>query len=83
LCIAAPSMVESRNPDAMGLDMPGTVTFTAALSLLTLGVLQAPDSGWGSPWVLGALAGAAAMGAAFVAIERRVANPMLDLTLFR
>jgi len=48
-----------------------------------LGVLQAPDSGWGSPWVLGALAGAALMGAAFVAIERRVAHPMLDLSLFR
>jgi hypothetical protein len=83
LCIAAPSMRESRNPDAMGLDMPGTATFTAALSLLTLGVLQAPDSGWGSPWVLCALAGAALMGAAFIAIERRVAHPMLDLSLFR
>ena len=83
LCIASMNMRESRNPDAMGLDMPGTLSFTAALSLLTLGVLQAPDSGWGSPWVLGALAGAALMGAAFVAIERRVAHPMLDLSLFR
>jgi len=83
LCIASMSMRESRNPNAMGLDMPGTLSFTAALSLLTLGVLQAPDSGWGSPWVIGALAGAALMGAAFVAIERRVAHPMLDLSLFR
>jgi MFS family permease len=83
LCIASPSMRESSNPHAMGLDVPGTVTFTAALTLLTLGVLQAPDSGWGSPWVIGALAGAALMGAAFIAIERRVAHPMLDLSLFR
>jgi MFS family permease len=83
LCIAAPSMRESRNPDAMGLDWPGALSFTAALSLLTLGVLQAPDSGWGSPWVVSLLAGAALMGAAFVAIERRVAHPMLDLSLFR
>jgi len=83
LCIAAPGMRESRNPQAMGLDMPGTVGFTGALTLLTLGVLQAPDSGWGSPWVIGALAGAALMGAAFIAIERRVAHPMLDLSLFR
>ncbi|WP_081265936.1 MFS transporter [Variovorax paradoxus] len=83
LCIASVSMRESRNPNAMGLDMPGTLSFTAALSLLTLGVLQAPDSGWGSPWVIGALAGAALIGAAFVAIERRVAHPMLDLSLFR
>ncbi|WP_447777439.1 MFS transporter [Variovorax boronicumulans] len=83
LCLAAPRMRESRNPQAMGLDVPGTLSFTAALSLLTLGVLQAPDSGWGSPWVLAALAGALAMGAAFIAIERRVAHPMLDLSLFR
>lgn len=83
LCIAAPGMRESRNPQAQGLDLPGALSFTAALSLLTLGVLQAPDSGWGSPWVLGALAGATLMGAAFVAIERRVAHPMLDLSLFR
>ena len=83
LGLAAPRMRESRNPQAMGLDVPGTLSFTAALSLLTLGVLQAPDSGWGSPWVIAALAGAALMGAAFVAIERRVAHPMLDLSLFR
>lgn len=83
LCIASLAMRESRNPQAMGLDVPGTLSFTAALSLLTLGVLQAPDSGWGSPWVLGALAGAAAMGAVFVAVERRVPHPMLDLSLFR
>ncbi|QFZ87287.1 MFS transporter [Variovorax paradoxus] len=83
LCLAAPRMRESRNPRAMGLDVPGTLSFTAALSLLTLGVLQAPDSGWGSPWVLAALAGALAMGAAFISIERRVAHPMLDLSLFR
>ena len=83
LCIAARCMRESRNPHAMGLDLPGCATFTAALSLLTLGVLQAPDSGWGSPWVAGALAAAVLMGAAFVAVERRVAHPMLDLSLFR
>ncbi|MDM0007835.1 MFS transporter [Variovorax sp. J22G73] len=83
LCIAAPGMRESRNPNAMGLDGPGTLSFTAALSLLTLGVLQAPESGWGSPWVVGLLASAALMGAAFIAIERRVAHPMLDLSLFR
>lgn len=83
LCIAGLCMRESRNPQAMGLDVPGTLSFTAALSLLTLGVLQAPASGWGSPWVVGALAGALLLGAAFVAIERRVPHPMLDLSLFR
>jgi hypothetical protein len=83
LCIASLSMRESRNPHAMGLDCAGHAHLHRRADLLTLGVLQAPDSGWGSPWVVGALAGAALMGAAFIAIERRVAHPMLDLSLFR
>lgn len=83
LGIGACCMRESRNPQARGLDLPGTASFTAALSLMTFGVLQAPESGWSNGWVLAALAGALLMSVTFVAIERRAAHPMLDLTLFR
>ncbi|MBW8727836.1 MAG: MFS transporter [Inquilinus limosus] len=76
-------MRESRDPGAAGLDWSGAASFTAALSLLTYAVLLAPEQGWGSAWVVGLLAGAVALGAAFVAIEKRVARPMLDLSLFR
>ncbi|MGO1078928.1 MFS transporter [Inquilinus sp. CA228] len=76
-------MRESRDPGAAGLDWPGAASFTAALSLLTYAVLLAPEQGWGSAWVIGLLAGAVALGAAFVAIETRAARPMLDLSLFR
>ncbi|SDC77928.1 Sugar phosphate permease [Paracidovorax valerianellae] len=93
LCVAGVAMVagvagarflrDSRDPAAAGLDLPGAASFTAALALLTLGVLQAPESGWASLPVLAALAGSVAMAGVFVRTERRVRHPMLDLSLFR
>jgi MFS family permease len=83
LAFGAPRMRESRDPHAAGLDWPGTLTFTGALSLFTFGVIQAPVSGWGSLPVVGMLAGAALTLAAFIVIETRSARPMLDLSLFR
>ncbi|GGF31167.1 MFS transporter [Aliidongia dinghuensis] len=77
------SLRESRDPDAAGLDWPGASSFTGALALFTYGVLAAPESGWGSPLVIGLLTGAALLFAAFAVVERRVARPMLDLSLFR
>jgi MFS family permease len=83
LAFAAPRMRESRDPDATGLDWPGTIAFTGTLSLFTFGVIEAPARGWSSPLVIGLLAAAAALLAAFIAIEHRVVRPMLDLSLFR
>jgi MFS family permease len=39
--------------------------------------------GWGNPWVIGELAGGLALLAVFVAVERRVSDPMFRLELFR
>jgi MFS family permease len=78
-----PRMRETRDPDAQGLDWPGTITFSATLALFTFGVIQAPDSGWGSPLVVGLLGASALLLVAFILIETRVKRPMLDLTLFR
>lgn len=74
---------ETRDPDAIGLDWPGVLSFTAALSLFTFGVIQAPESGWTHPLVLGPLACAFIAIASFMFIESRTARPMLDLSLFR
>ncbi|WP_119269391.1 MFS transporter [Taklimakanibacter deserti] len=81
--LGAVVMRESRDPDARGLDWPGALSFTAALSLFTFGVLQAPESGWSDPFVIALLLAGAAIFALFCAIENRVARPMLDLSLFR
>ncbi|WP_105435708.1 MFS transporter [Neorhizobium tomejilense] len=81
--LGATFMQESRDPDASGLDWKGALSFTAALTALTFGVLQAPESGWGDPLVIIMLLAAVLLFLAFGLIERTVARPMLDLTLFR
>ncbi len=74
---------ETRNPAQTRVDWGGLLTFSGALFLLVFALIQANDHGWGSADILGRFAGAAALLALFVAIERRVAQPMLDLALFR
>lgn len=83
LLFGVPRMQESRDPDAAGVDWPGTLSFTATLVLLTWGVLQAPQSGWLSAPVLGLLSGAVVLLAVFIVVEWRATRPMLDLSLFR
>jgi EmrB/QacA subfamily drug resistance transporter len=74
---------ESRDPNATRIDWAGVATFSGALFLLVLGLLRGNDEGWGSPLIVSLFAGAAGLLAAFIAIERRVAQPMLPLGLFR
>lgn len=71
------------------LDIPGNVLFAAGLTLVMIGFTYAiqpyGDSpmGWTNPWVIGELAGGFALLALFVTVERRVADPMFRLELFR
>ena len=81
--LGARFLTESRDPDATGLDWPGALSFTLALTLFTYGMLRAPENGWSDPQVVILLVGAALLFLAFVIIERSVKRPMLDLTLFR
>ena len=74
---------ESRDPNASRIDWGGVVTFSAALFLLVFALVRGNDEGWGSTEIVSLLAAAAVLMAAFVAIERRVAEPMLPLGLFR
>ncbi len=73
---------KSRDPNATPLDPVGAVTSLIALCSLLFGIIEGPERGWTSPLVLGGLIVALVVGAAFVAWERRVATPMLPLSLF-
>lgn len=65
------------------IDVVGTVFGTAAIALLTLGILQGPRWGWSDGVVLGALVTAALLSAAFFVRCARAASPLVDLGLFR
>jgi hypothetical protein len=74
---------ESRDPNATRVDRAGVATFSGALFLLVLALLRGNAEGWGSTLIVSLFAGAAALLAAFVAVERRVSEPMLPLGLFK
>jgi MFS family permease len=65
------------------LDLPGSVAVTGALVALVLALTEAQARGLGAPVVLASLAAAVALPAAFAAIERRAADPLLPLAVLR
>jgi MFS family permease len=71
------------------LDWAGTVTFGVGLTVLltgiTYGIQPYGDSttGWTNPWVLGSIAFGLLLLVAFCFIESRVAQPMVNIRLFR
>ncbi len=62
---------------------PGSSRSPARCFLFVLGLLRGNDKGWSSPAILGMLAGAVVLLAAFVVVELRQERPMFDLSLFR
>jgi MFS family permease len=80
---------ERSAPRPAPMDWWGNITFALGLVLVmvavTYGIRPAGGrpTGWASPRVLLLLAGSALSLVAFVVVERRVANPMFRLGLFR
>ena len=69
-------------PGGQKFDFRGAAVFFVALFTFMLGLSLAQGRGFGSPVVLGLLATGVAAMALFIAIEKRVEQPMLDLDLF-
>ena len=65
------------------LDVGGAVTVTLALMLAVYAIVGANEAGWTSARTLALLGAAALLLALFVAIEARVAQPLMPLRLFR
>ncbi len=76
-------VAESMNPRAPRVDRPGLVTLTGGLFLLVFALLRGNEDGWASATILASFGGAAALLFAFVAVEARIAQPMLPLRFFR
>jgi MFS family permease len=75
---------KGRGQAASGrLDVAGAVTVTAALILAVYAIVNGNQEGWTSVQTVGLLAGSAALLLVFLAIEARVAAPLVPLGLFR
>ncbi|MBW0101761.1 MFS transporter [Pseudonocardia sp. KRD291] len=64
-------------------DLTGAALITAGISSLALSMLSAPESGWTSPTTLGGVVVGLACMVAFVVVERRSAQPLVPLGVFR
>jgi EmrB/QacA subfamily drug resistance transporter len=73
---------ESFGP-AAGLDLRGLALSALAALGLVWGLVRGNAAGWGSPEVLVAVLGGAALAVAFVLAELRARTPMLPMRLFR
>ena len=71
------------------LDWAGTLTFGVGLTVLLIGITYGiqphgdSSTGWTNPWVYGSIIAGLAISVAFCLIELRVAQPMVDIRLFR
>ncbi|HZU60025.1 MAG TPA: MFS transporter [Solirubrobacteraceae bacterium] len=74
---------ESKDPQGRRIDWIGTTTFTAALFLLVLALIEGNSHGWTSPLILALLAAGGGLLVVFVIAELVQRDAMFDMTLFR
>jgi hypothetical protein len=74
---------ESRGPAASGVDLRGVALLCPALFLLVYALIRGNEEGWGSALIISCFAVSALLLVLFVVVERRAADPLLDLSLFR
>jgi EmrB/QacA subfamily drug resistance transporter len=70
---------EAARPAWRGLDLSGALIVTASLAALVFAMSQADTAGWTSAQTLGLAVASAAGLAAFAAVERRSARPLLRI----
>jgi MFS family permease len=75
--LAAPAVDETTRPGR--IDLPGTLLFAGGLALLLIALTEGVPRGYGSPWIVGGFLVAAALLAAWVVVDLRVDDPLLDL----
>lgn len=74
---------ETRSAERRRLDAPGVLVSSAGLALLSYGVIEAGQIGWTDTAAVLEMIGGALVLAAFVVLQRRTREPLVDLELFR
>jgi EmrB/QacA subfamily drug resistance transporter len=83
-CIGVIAFVPStRAEEHVGLDPRGAIVSAMGIGLLVFGIIEGPDRGWTSPITLLGLIGGVLFLVAFVWVELRTDEPLLDPRLFR
>ncbi|GGK86719.1 MFS transporter [Mangrovihabitans endophyticus] len=77
--------VRGTGPSAVRapFDLPGLLLLSTTLAALLWAVTNAPQRGFTGPWIVAAFVVAALVGALFLRRERRAADPLMPLSLFR
>src|ERR1700730_8091803 len=83
LALGAWLVPASRDPAAPRLDLAGFVLSIAGVAAVVYTTIEAPARGWSAPVTLAGYGAGVAVLAVFAAWERRVGEPLLDVTLFR
>ncbi|MDQ0348643.1 MFS transporter [Ancylobacter vacuolatus] len=81
--LAASGVRESRDPEAIRLDLIGIVTLSAAVFCLAFFITQGPELGFACTGGLAILGLSVASFSAFVAVEKLSPRPMFDFSVFR
>lgn len=76
-------LVNQAQTNRPSLDLPGAAAATLGLLCLVYGFSNSETESWGHPVTIAMLAAGAVLLAAFVAIETRVAHPLLPLGILR
>lgn len=83
LFLAAAVLPNTPPQEDSRFDLAGTVLLGASVASVLLALNRGPDSGWTSPTVVGGFLLSAVLLVAFVAVERRVHDPLLPLRYLR
>jgi EmrB/QacA subfamily drug resistance transporter len=83
LTAVAAFVPESRSEKIQRFDPLGIATCSSGLAVLTYGMIEAGQKGWGDTAALGEMLGGLLLLGVFVLCERRVRDPLVDLGLFR
>jgi predicted MFS family arabinose efflux permease len=86
LAIAVPTAIvalrllrNERRPERAPIDLPGVAVGSGGLFALVFGFSHAETSSWSNPITIAALVTSGVLLCAFIALERRVAHPLLPL----
>jgi len=84
VAVAANRLVPPSPPvENTKIDWLGAAILSVALGAILLGVSQAGDWGWGSPKVFATIGGGLLALVVFIAVEARVAQPLIDLEILQ